>query len=162
MSTAERSGRQVANDAPTLRVMFADVDTAFKLDGPSFSLGRANTNDIHIDSETVSGLHARLVREGETYRSLQLGRTNPTLLRGAPITDAILRHGDRLDIVPGTPNAVTLVFELSFSSIVGALDVTRSFKSHDTIAAGSGRIQLPASGVVTIGRAPTMISCSPV
>ena len=119
-----------------------------------FSLGRANTNDIHIDSEMVSGLHARLVREGETYRFLQLGRTNPTLLRGASITDAILRHGDRLEIVPGTPHAVTLVFELSFSSIVGALDVTRSFKSHDAIAAGSGSIQLPARGMVTIGRAP--------
>ena len=145
---------RASTEAPLLRVSFGDVQTAFVLDRAELNIGRGAANDIRIDSEMVSGVHARLVREQRTYRFVQVGRTNPTYLRGAPITDAVLQHGDRLEIAPGTPNAVTLIFELSFAAIAASMDVTRSFKASDRIAEASGSIALPAQGAVTIGRSP--------
>ncbi|MEX2247262.1 MAG: ATP-binding cassette domain-containing protein, partial [Dehalococcoidia bacterium] len=107
---------------------------------------------MRIDADIVSIEHARLVREASTYRYVHLSQTNPTLLRGLPITDALLHDGDRLEIGPGTPEAVTMVFQLG---VTGSLDMTRSFKVRETPPAASiERLVLPASGVLTIGRAP--------
>src|SRR3990172_9134143 len=86
---------------PTLKVVSARGEALFALDRPDLSLGRAPDSDIRVDAEVVSGVQARLVREGPTYRFIQLGETNPTLLRGVPVAECVLNSGGRLEIAPG-------------------------------------------------------------
>ena len=139
--------------SPTLRIVTSHGTTLVPLDGDELTLGRGVQNNIRIDAAVVSGTHARLVREGATYRYVQLGATNPTMLGGTAITDVLLHDGDRLEIGPGTSDAVMIVVELG--GMVGSLDMTRAFKLRDTPSVvGIDRLTLPASGVVTIGRAP--------
>ena len=139
---------------PRLRIVTSRGAVLVPLDGGELTLGRALQNDIRIDATVVSRSHARLVREGATYRYVQLGENNPTLLRGTPITDIVLGDGDRLEIGPDDPDAVVIVVELR-SIDIGALDMTRAFKLQDTPSVvGIEHLTLPTTGVVNIGRAP--------
>lgn len=140
-------------ESPTLRIITRHTDVVVVLDRAEFALGRGVHNDVRVDAGVVSDSHARLVREGSTYRYLHLSKTNPTLLRGLAITDELLHDGDRLEIASGTSESCTLVFQ--FTTAIANLDVTRAFKLRDTPS--SVRIErtaLPARGIVTIGRAP--------
>ena len=140
---------------PRLRVISDLGEVEFALDADELSLGRHADNDFVIDSAVVSAFHARLVREGTTYRFVQVGKTNPTLRGGVAVTEMVLHDGDRLEIAPGTPGAVTLLFELEAGSGLAMPDVTRQFKLSDTAAASSvDRLTLPENGTITIGRAP--------
>lgn len=132
------------SEAPCLRIISAEGETAVSLMGDEVSVGRSAENDIRIDAEVVSGLHARLVREGGTYRFIQLGTTNPTLLRGTPVHDYVLRNGDRLEIAPSTPEAVTLVFEVPHALADPTLGFTRPFRLD---GAGGGDLDIAAHGV---------------
>lgn len=139
---------------PTLRIISGSGETAFPLDGPELSLGRAPENDIRIDVDVVSGLQARLIREGLTYRFIQIGQTNPTMLHGVPVAERVLQNGDRLEISPGTPDAVTLVFELPMDMSAQTLGMTRPFQVGDKAAPGPiERLDLQGREKVTIGRA---------
>ena len=79
-----------------LRVTSPAGERTYILDQAEYSIGRTPDNDICVPVATMSGKHARLVREGSTYRFIQLGRTNPTLLAGSPVSEHLLRPGDRL------------------------------------------------------------------
>ncbi len=154
---AGRANRPDPPAGPRLHIVTPEADVVVVLDGVELTLGRGAANDIRIDAAVVSGTHARLVREGATYRYVHLSKTNPTWLRGTPITDGVLQDGDRLEIGPGTSDAVMIVVELGAMGAIdaGALDMTRAFKLRDAPSAtGIARLALPASGVVTIGRAP--------
>jgi ABC-type multidrug transport system ATPase subunit len=105
----------------------------------------------------VSGKHARLVREGSTYRFVQLGQTNPTLLAGSPISDHLLRSGDRLEIASGT-EAVTLIFGDSAATptMAGSQTLTGMLiKPSDAQPTGVERLALPDQGSIEIGRVET-------
>lgn len=62
-------------------------------------------------------------------RYVHLSQSNPTLLRGMPVTDVLLHDGDQLEIGPGTSAAVTIVFQLGGAA--DNLDVTRSYKIRE-------------------------------
>jgi len=143
-----------ASEAPRLRIVTSRGTVLVPLDRDRLTLGRGAANDIPIDAEVISRAHASLVREGASYRYVQLGASNPTFLRGAPITDIVLRDGDRLEVGPETSDAVVIVVELGAIDPF-AFDMTRSFKLRDS-AGGPGvqRLVLPSEGTVTIGRAP--------
>ncbi|HEX7136067.1 MAG TPA: FhaA domain-containing protein [Iamia sp.] len=64
-------------------------------------LGRSTTADVVLDGATVSARHAEVVREGSTWRVVDLGSTNGTYLNGAKILPGqasapVLRHGDQI------------------------------------------------------------------
>jgi ABC-type multidrug transport system ATPase subunit/pSer/pThr/pTyr-binding forkhead associated (FHA) protein len=140
---------------PTLRIVSAEGETIVPLIEPELALGRSTANSVCIDSEVVSSVHARLIREGGTYRFHQIGSTNPTLLDGVPVDDYALRHGDRLQIAPGTPHAITLVFEAPQQVFTGDLSLTRSFTLPGAGAQLSvARLDLPLAGELTVGRSP--------
>ena len=67
-------------------------------------LGRALEADIRINDVRVSRMHARITVEraeenGEnSYRIIDLGSTNGTLLNGQPISEATLSDGDKITI----------------------------------------------------------------
>ena len=124
------------------------------LDRAEYSIGRTPDNDICVPVAVVSGKHARLVREGSTYRFIQLGQTNPTLLGGSPVTEHLLRPGDRLEIASGA-DAVTLVFDAAGATklatsqtLTGAL-----IKPSETQTSDVERLVLPDQGSIEIGRA---------
>src|SRR5262249_42121705 len=147
------------DDAPpgafaTLIVRSQRRDETFSLTADEIVLGRSSASDIHLDEEVISGTHARLVRDGESYRFVQLGRTNPTLLNGAPVTETALSHGDRLEVAPGTSRAVEMIFQLAAATLADTLELTRAFSLSEVrpAAKSGGRLALPAGGSVSIGR----------
>jgi ABC-type multidrug transport system ATPase subunit/pSer/pThr/pTyr-binding forkhead associated (FHA) protein len=147
--------KDISLKGPILRIVSTAGETMVPLIEPDLSVGRSAGNGVCIDSEVVSSVHARLTREGGTYRFHQLGHTNPTLLDGVPVDDYALRHGDRLEIAPGTPHAVTLVFEAPQQVFTGDLSLTRSFTLPGAGAQLSvARLDLPLAGELTIGRSP--------
>jgi ABC transport system ATP-binding/permease protein len=81
------------------------------------TIGRAPDADICITEEFVSGHQAKLVKEGDTYRYLQLGKTNPTFLHGKPIESHLLQDGDILFIGPEKGPRVSLQFEGAKGSV---------------------------------------------
>jgi pSer/pThr/pTyr-binding forkhead associated (FHA) protein len=60
----------------------------------TYTIGRKEDNDIHIDNLAVSGFHAKLVREGDVLYIEDRESTNGTFLNGTKITKSALRNGD--------------------------------------------------------------------
>ena len=141
-------------DHATLHVRTAHgEDRLLSLERDDISVGRDERNEIRIDSSVVSAFQARLVREGRTYRFIQVGSTNPTLLHGVPVNDYLLQHGDCLVIAPGTQEEVQLIFELGATDLRASLEVTRAFKTDEAPEQVSAeRLKLPAGGAISIGR----------
>ncbi len=69
---------------------------AFELINSEITLGRLPDNTIHIDHGSVSGHHAVLTQEGDTYTVRDLNSTNGTRINGARITQQRLQRGDVL------------------------------------------------------------------
>lgn len=67
-----------------------------ELSEETITLGRAPDNAIQIDDPSVSSRHAELKIADKTVQLRDLGSTNGTMVNGATITDAILKHGDRI------------------------------------------------------------------
>jgi hypothetical protein len=62
--------------------------------GPITRVGRADENDVVIDSPLVSRRHARIERAGGAYRVFDHGSTHGTYVNGRRVEDAPLRIGD--------------------------------------------------------------------
>lgn len=60
------------------------------------TIGRAPDNAIVLDDASVSGRHAHIELNGETFRLKDLASTNGTRVNGLPITETILRFDDRI------------------------------------------------------------------
>lgn len=58
------------------------------------TLGRDNQNDIIVDADSISLVHARLVEKEGRYRVLNLLSTNGTWVNNKKVSDALLKHGD--------------------------------------------------------------------
>jgi len=72
----------------------------YTLTSQSLTIGRAETNDIVVPSQIVSGNHARLEKADGGYRVAKLPEAkNPILFEGRPLEGSrVLRHGDILRI----------------------------------------------------------------
>jgi two-component system cell cycle response regulator len=74
------------------------------LERDAVTLGRALEADVRVNDARASRLHARILtgRDPETgaavYRVADLGSTNGTLLNGEPVTESVIRDGDKLTI----------------------------------------------------------------
>jgi pSer/pThr/pTyr-binding forkhead associated (FHA) protein len=62
------------------------------------TVGRASTNDIVIDNEQVSRLHAVLVTEGPSVTVRDLDSRNGVQVNGVKVASQQLAHGDTLSI----------------------------------------------------------------
>src|SRR6185369_4232944 len=76
--------------------------TPIPLERPEVTLGRALEADVRVNDAKVSRLHASISSEvdagsGETiFQIRDLNSTNGTLVNGRTVTEAILRHGDKI------------------------------------------------------------------
>jgi FHA domain-containing protein/tetratricopeptide repeat protein len=86
----------------------------FRLGPEGISIGRDPGNTIAIPSAFVSKRHA-LVREAAAgFTLVDLGSSNGTLVNGRPVTDAVLKPGDTIEI-----GEERLVFEVDVPAGVG-------------------------------------------
>jgi len=70
------------------------------LDKERLSIGRARSNDIHLDDPAVSSHHAAICMIAGAAFVEDLGSTNGTLLNEAPVQRALLRSQDEVTVAP--------------------------------------------------------------
>jgi signal transduction histidine kinase len=75
-----------------------DEGKQFELAGDSVLIGRDPASKIRLNDTEVSRRHAELVRTADGYRVLDKGSANGTYLNGQPVKDALLRHGDHIQV----------------------------------------------------------------
>ncbi len=62
------------------------------------TLGRRDTNTVPLEDKMASGHHAEITKDLNGFTVRDLGSTNGTLVNGEPITEVLLKHGDRVRI----------------------------------------------------------------
>jgi len=73
----------------------------FEILHPSFTLGRSRTNRVALADEQVSGKHARIRLDADTYFLTDLGSSNGTFVNGERVRERRLQSGDRI-LIGGT------------------------------------------------------------
>jgi hypothetical protein len=90
------------NETPIARLVALSDDVApaeFLLSGAEHSIGRAPMCDIVINRQTVSRLHARVVREGPRYMLHDAGSANGTFVNGVQLSGPhLLSHRDTISL----------------------------------------------------------------
>ena len=71
-----------------------------KLEAAELTIGRKPDNTVILPHPQVSAHHARLVREGGTYRLLDLHSTNHVYVNAQLVTNHLLKLGDEIRIGP--------------------------------------------------------------
>jgi ABC transport system ATP-binding/permease protein len=141
--SAPSSGRA---PAPQFSIAIAGMDpVTYTLTKDVLTIGRAEDNDIVINSKIVSRHHGHLQRRGDNYEIVQSPEAgNPILFEGRPLAEARpLRHEDKLRIGSLDPGSmVTLSYSAPAQAAAGA-------------AAGISAINFGAQPLITIGRDPT-------
>lgn len=95
----ERNNAAGASTTAASGAMLMGVNGAFKgkrIDLPSgrSTLGRDSTNNIIVNDDSVSLVHARLVEKDGEWRVLNLLSTNGTWVNNKKVSDGALRDGD--------------------------------------------------------------------
>jgi transcriptional regulator with GAF, ATPase, and Fis domain len=72
--------------------------TEFLLGDEEAVIGRDVAATVCVNSRSASRRHCMVRRNGDQYLIKDLGSSNGTLVNGLPITECILRHGDRIAI----------------------------------------------------------------
>ncbi|MDY6791599.1 MAG: FHA domain-containing protein [Thermodesulfobacteriota bacterium] len=71
---------------------------AFETDKDKITIGRLESNDIHIDSPAVSRQHAQIIQNQGNYLIEDLKSTNGTFLNKGRIATSYLKDGDVITI----------------------------------------------------------------
>jgi hypothetical protein len=105
-----------------------DGGPATPLTGRRMVIGRDEGCDIVISSGSVSSRHCELQYDGLGWRVVDLGSKNGTQVNGAPVTDQLLKPGDRLSLasqhhfqieyVPVSPLAPNRLARLGLIAVV--------------------------------------------
>jgi pSer/pThr/pTyr-binding forkhead associated (FHA) protein len=119
--SAPSSGRA---PAPQFSIAIAGMDpVTYTLTKDVLTIGRAEDNDIVINSKIVSRHHGHLQRRGDNYEIVQSPEAgNPILFEGRPLAEARpLRHEDKLRIGSLDPGSmVTLSYSAPAQAAAGA------------------------------------------
>lgn len=79
-----------------LNTIFAG--SSLPIRAPENVLGRTDDNDIILEHRSVSRNHAKLVREGERVRILDLKSANGVLVNGEEVEQHVLKAGDVIEL----------------------------------------------------------------
>ncbi len=71
-----------------------------RLDSPEITIGRHADNTVVLPHPQVSGHHARLTREGGSYRIADLNSTNHVYVNAQVVSSHLLKMGDEIHIGP--------------------------------------------------------------
>lgn len=75
-----------------------EIGTRYSLEGDQVSVGRVPDNDIQLDDFTVSRQHAVFVKQGAAWLVRDLGSLNGTYVNNERVDEAVVEHGDALQI----------------------------------------------------------------
>lgn len=75
-----------------------EVLREYALSADAVTIGRMEGSGIELKDPGASRQHAEIRREGSDFRVVDLGSTNGTEVNGRPITDHVLKAGDRITI----------------------------------------------------------------
>jgi hypothetical protein len=70
----------------------------YQLTGPVTVIGRSRRCDIVLTDPNVSRQHAEVRRQDDGFMLIDLGSTNGTRLNRRDVKQAVLRHGDRIEL----------------------------------------------------------------
>jgi hypothetical protein len=70
----------------------------YQLESDHIRVGRSSDNDLILPNRTCSRHHAEIVREGETYRIIDLGSTNGVKIGEERVQETELSHGSLIGI----------------------------------------------------------------
>lgn len=93
----------------------------------NITLGRDSHCQVRFDEsfKTVSRRHAAIVREGDTWKLVQISQTNSTFLNGRPIkTEWYLQNGDEIQLSVNGPK-LGFIIPTGKKSTVGSIGLTR-------------------------------------
>ncbi len=123
-----------------------------RLGDPELTIGRKPENTVVLAHPQVSARHARLVREGGTYRIQDLNSTNHVYVNAQRVTSHLLKHGDEIRIGP-----YRLVYESTQLSQYDEsqhirVDALNLFKygSHQATLLNDISLSLPARSFVAV------------
>jgi pSer/pThr/pTyr-binding forkhead associated (FHA) protein len=85
---------------PKLILKFKDktISSHFLVNGATITIGRHGSNNIVVDNQVVSGLHAHVDLHGEEITITDLESKNGTYHNGERISKAVLHHNDMVTI----------------------------------------------------------------
>ena len=84
--------------AKVMLVSGPDAGAGFAIDRERVIVGRGPGVDRAFDDPAMSRQHAAIEFSGTGFRIRDLGSTNGTVVNGAAVQTAELRHGDRFEI----------------------------------------------------------------
>ncbi len=107
----EAAGEPAADDALTVSIgelpeglgmlvvkRGPNAGSKYVLDADVTTAGRHPDSDIFLDDITVSRRHAEFLRDGDSYRVRDVGSLNGTYVNRERTDDAVLAHGDEVQI----------------------------------------------------------------
>ncbi len=105
--TVGAAGERAARAAPrAVLVVYGEDDTTRVVevpDGAQLTFGRSRNATVHIESERVSRIHARVTRRGDALTVEDAGSRNGTWVNGAAVAGAhVLASGDEIVVGPAT------------------------------------------------------------
>ena len=83
---------------PRLVVHNGSKQTEFELLSDNYTIGRESGNDLNLEDDQVSHIHAALTRDGNRWVLHDLGSSNHTWVNDKPIDSWKLTHGDRFRV----------------------------------------------------------------
>jgi hypothetical protein len=91
------------------------------------TLGRSPACDAHVEHDSVSSTHCQIIVNGESVSVKDLGSTNGTFLNRAPIQEAVLAPGQRLqlggvemELITDPPRAAATALRVTLASVTAA------------------------------------------
>lgn len=133
-----------------LHVYFSDVlQGQAELNKALITIGRSEDCDIRIDNPGVSGHHARIVQEGESYYVEDTDSTNGTSVNGEPVSRKQLEYGDMISIFKHT---------LKFSPLDKQVEIAKQGGLNTGLADGAGTVEIDVSNLNKLLRQQTPVS----
>jgi len=86
-------------------VLVGEANSDFKeyaLEREVTTIGKAKFVHIKVKGMFLSGIQAKIVKEGAVFSVMNIGRKGKTLVNGEPVGNALLRNGDLLSIGKST------------------------------------------------------------
>ncbi len=126
MGSAERQLRSRNAAAVILVASGARAGLRFPLESDVTRIGRNADNDLVLsgaDAAVVSGRHAEILRQGDSYRLVDNQSTNGTFVDGRRVSDAELRAPASIQLGSGGP-VLEFTFERPAGHETGGLDRT--------------------------------------
>jgi len=100
----DNKDKEVVRRAGT-SVLVGEANSEFKeypLEREVTTIGKAKFVHIKVKGFFISGIQAKIVKEGAVFSIINIGRKGKTLVNGEPVERALLRNGDLISVGKST------------------------------------------------------------